>query len=125
MARYKTSKVAKELNIGLSTAVEFLQSKGISVDMNPNSHIDEDAYRLLKAEYDKDKDLKIKSEQISSGRQKERVKTNVPQEDQEIKLGTTLRPTVVGHIDLDDKGQPIKKAPQAQPKEAVKPKETV
>ncbi len=123
MARYKTSKVAKELNIGLSTAVEFLQSKGISVDMNPNSHIDEDAYRLLKAEYDKDKDLKIKSEQISSGRQKERVKTNVPQEDQEIKLGTTLRPTVVGHIDLDDKGQPIKKAPQEQPKEAVKPKE--
>jgi len=119
MARYKTSKVAKELNIGLSTAVEFLQSKGISVDMNPNSHIDEDAYRLLKAEYDKDKNLKIKSEQISSGRQKERVKTTVPQEDKEIKLGTTLRPTVVGHIDLDGKGQPIKKAPQ--PKETVKP----
>ena len=123
MARYKTSKVAKELNIGLSTAVEFLQSKGISVDMNPNSHIDEDAYRLLKAEYDKDKDLKIKSEQISSGRQKERVKTTVPQEDKEIKLGTTLRPTVVGHIDLDEKGQPIKKAPQPQPKEASKPAE--
>ena len=121
MARYKTSKVAKELNIGLSTAVEFLQSKGISVDMNPNSHIDEDAYRLLKAEYDKDKDLKQKSAQLSSDRQKDRVKTPAAQETKEIKLGTTVKPTVVGHIDLDAKGQPIKKAPVKQQKEASEP----
>ncbi len=121
MARYKTSKVAKELNIGLSTAVEFLQSKGISVDMNPNSHIDEDAYRLLKAEYDKDKDLKQKSAQLSSDRQKDRVKTPAAQETKEIKLGTTVKPTVVGHIDLDAKGQPIKKAPAKQQKEAAEP----
>ncbi|MCM1504167.1 MAG: translation initiation factor IF-2 [Muribaculum sp.] len=123
MARYKTSKVAKELNISLSTAVEFLQSKGISVDMNPNSQLDDDAYRLLKAEYDKDKDLKIKSAQLSSDRQKERTKNPASAEPKEIKLGTTVKPTVVGHIDLDRKGQPIKKAPANQSKETPKAKE--
>ncbi len=123
MAKYKTSKVAKELNISLSTAVEFLQSKGISVDMNPNSQLDDDAYKLLKAEYDKDKDLKIKSAQLSSDRQKERAKTPVANEPNEIKLRATVKPTVVGHIDLDKKGQPIKKAQASQTKEAPKPKE--
>ena len=51
MARIKISKVAKDLNIALPTVIEFLQSKGINIDMNPNSRIDEDAYNLLVAAY--------------------------------------------------------------------------
>ena len=116
MAKYKTSKVAKELNIGLSTAIEFLQTKGISVDKNPNSQIDEDAYQLLKAEYDKDKDLKIKSAQLSTDRQKDK-KTTVQPEVTEIKLGSQVKPTIVGHIELNDKGEPVKKARTKQPEE--------
>lgn len=41
MANYKISKVAKDLNIALPTVIEFLQSKGINIDMNPNARIDE------------------------------------------------------------------------------------
>ena len=47
MAKIKIIKVAKDLNIALPTVIDFLQSKGINVDMNPNSRIDEDAYKLL------------------------------------------------------------------------------
>ena len=40
MPRTKISKVARALNIGLQTAVDFLDKKGISVDTNPNTKID-------------------------------------------------------------------------------------
>ncbi|WP_295729440.1 translation initiation factor IF-2 [uncultured Muribaculum sp.] len=121
MANYKISKVAKDLNIALPTVIEFLQSKGISIDMNPNARIDEGAYGLLMAEYSSDKAEKSKSEKLSSDRQKERAtrpaKEAAPQE---IKIGPAVRPTIVGHIDLDAKGQPIK--PKAEPKpEPVQP----
>ena len=121
MARYKTSKVAKELNIGLSTAVDFLQGKGINVDMNPNSHIDENAYNLLQAEYNKDKDIKSKSVKLSTDRQKVRAKAPEAQSKDEIQLRpTTVTPHIVGHIDLDSKGRPVKpaKAEQKQPEKA-------
>ena len=55
MANYKISKVAKDLNISAPTVIEFLQSKGINIDMNPNARIDESAYGLLMGEYSSDK----------------------------------------------------------------------
>ncbi len=70
MANYKISKVAKDLNIALPTVIEFLQSKGINIDMNPNARIDESAYGLLMGEYSSDKAEKSKSEKLSSDRQK-------------------------------------------------------
>ncbi len=51
MPRTKISKVARALNIGLQTAVDFLDKKGISVDTNPNTKIDESAVMLLVKEY--------------------------------------------------------------------------
>ena len=106
MANYKISKVAKDLNIALPTVIEFLQSKGINIDMNPNARIDESAYGLLMGEYSSDKAEKSKSEKLSSDRQKERATRPAKEtasEPQEIKIGPAVRPTVVGHIDLDSK----------------------
>ena len=118
MANYKISKVAKDLNIALPTVIEFLQSKGISIDMNPNARIDEGAYGLLMAEYSSDKAEKSKSEKLSSDRQKERAtrpaKEAAPAP-QEIKIGPAVRPTIVGHIDLDAKGQPVKPKVEHKP----------
>ena len=99
MARIKISKVAKDLNIALPTVIEFLQSKGINIDMNPNSRIDEDAYNLLVAAYSSDKAQKSKSEKLSSDRQKERAVKPEPKaepEAKEIKIPTTtIKPKVV------------------------------
>ena len=129
MANIKISKVAKDLNIALPTVIEFLQSKGISIDMNPNARIDEKAYGMLMAEYSSDKAEKSKSEKLSSDRQKERATRpakETVQEPQEIKIGPAVRPTIVGHIDLDSKGEPMRTKPEPAPAPKAAPKaETV
>ena len=46
--RTKISKVAKDLNVGVSTAVEFLRKHNIEVEEgNINARIDDDAVQLL------------------------------------------------------------------------------
>ena len=42
----RLSKVARELNVGISTIVEFLGSQGKEVSANPNTNIDEELYML-------------------------------------------------------------------------------
>ena len=125
MANYKISKVAKDLNIALPTVIEFLQSKGINIDMNPNARIDESAYGLLMGEYSSDKAEKSKSEKLSSDRQKERATRPAKEtasEPQEIKIGPAVRPTVVGHIDLDSKGEPVRHKTEHKPEPKTEPK---
>ncbi|MDB5200032.1 MAG: translation initiation factor [Chitinophagaceae bacterium] len=56
---------AKEFNIGTSTLMEFLVSKGFnSDDLKPTSKISEDMYRVLQTEFQQDKAAKQKAEQI-------------------------------------------------------------
>ncbi len=54
----RLSKVAKEFNIGLTTIVEFLKKKGITVENNPNAKISPEAYELLLQEFQSEKTLK-------------------------------------------------------------------
>ena len=54
----KISKVAKDLNVGVNTAVEFLRKHNVNVDDNPNARIDDEAVELLVKEYSKDIDFK-------------------------------------------------------------------
>ena len=57
--RQKISKLAKELNVSVSTAAEFLRKNGIEVDPNDlNARIDERAVGLLQKEYSKDASMK-------------------------------------------------------------------
>ncbi len=114
----RLSKVVKDLNVGLSTAVEYLQKKGQSVDANPNSKISEEQYTLLIKEFSTDKNLRIESEKFSQQRQeKEKAPTvslegyqdKKPVEEEkvteiiEIKVEKTQFPQIktVGKIDLD------------------------
>ena len=40
----RLSKVARELNVGISTIVDFLNTQGKEVSANPNTKIDEELY---------------------------------------------------------------------------------
>ncbi|MGC9151194.1 MAG: translation initiation factor IF-2 [Microbacter sp.] len=62
MSSIRLSKVVKDLNVGLSTAVEFLRKKGHAVEPNPNHKISDEEYALLVKEFSIDKDLKLLSE---------------------------------------------------------------
>ncbi len=39
MAKTKISKVAKDLNVSVPTVIEFLRTKNIEIDDNPNTRI--------------------------------------------------------------------------------------
>ena len=56
--RQKISKLAKELNVGVNTAVEFLRKHGVEVDDNPNARVDEKAVAMLQKEFSKDASVK-------------------------------------------------------------------
>ena len=77
MSSIRLSKVVKDLNVGLSTAVDFLRKKGHVVDSNPNNKISDDEYALLVKEFSTDKDLKQLSERETQMRmEKERTHTH-------------------------------------------------
>ncbi|MCO5261057.1 MAG: translation initiation factor IF-2 [Crocinitomicaceae bacterium] len=54
----RLGKAAGELNVGISTLVEFLDSKGVKIDSNPNFKLDEEHFDLLRQEFAADHDLK-------------------------------------------------------------------
>ena len=117
MARTKISKIAKDLNISLSTAVEFLQKKDITVDDNPNARIDDDVVDILVKEFQTDKDIKSKSELFSSERAHQREKSRPAKaEPEEIKLPSEQsRLKILGKIEFDKKGNPVHHKPEPAP----------
>ena len=126
MARTKISKAAKDFNVSISTVVEFLQKKGITIDDNPNSRIDEQAYELLEKEYDPDRALKSKSDEISSERLKEKEKAKPAPQPEEIRIEPvqTVGPKVIGKIDLAT-GRPAVEPSKPEPKPEPKPETPV
>ena len=65
----RLNKVTRDLNVGITTAVEFLQKKGFTVEANPNTKITDEQFEMLKKEFSNDKNLKIKSERFIQERQ--------------------------------------------------------
>ena len=54
----RLSKVAKELNIGISTIRDFLKENGKTLDNNPNAKMQEDVYLMLLEEFQTEKTVK-------------------------------------------------------------------
>ncbi len=92
----RLSKVAREFNIGLTTIVDFLNKKGISVDNNPNAKIAQEAYELLFQEFQSEKNLKeatkkaglsiLKRETITTEKEKEKTKEDDQDAEKEKEL---------------------------------------
>ncbi len=132
----RLSKVAKNLNVGLNTLVEFLHKKGITVEANPMTKIEEEQYNLLVAEFSKDK--KIKKEAIDNLERmhrkddkretiaiegyeiEEKPKKKTEKESIKTEIPDDLKPkfNVVGSIDLDEPKKPKKETEEA-PQEKV------
>lgn len=61
-------KAAKELNIGIGTAVEYLAKKGFEVESKPNTKLSSDMYNVLLHEFRGDKIVKDEAKQIVIGK---------------------------------------------------------
>ncbi len=61
-------KAAKELNIGIGTAVDFLVKSGYDVEPKPGTKLDSDTYDVLLREFQGDKIVKEEANQIIIGK---------------------------------------------------------
>ena len=142
----RLGKAAGELNVGLENLVEFLSSKGIEIDKNPNTKLTPENYSLLCDEFAADQDLKEKSKGVLSHREKRESLSiedskeldEAPKEETEI-VSSDSKPTapedvpsvkvpekdlkVVGKIDLDALNQKSKPEKKTEEKPAEKPAE--
>jgi translation initiation factor IF-2 len=71
----RLSKLARELNVGIQTIIEFMHKKGFDIDTNPNTKVPEEICHLLEKEFKSDINLKRESEQITLRQQ--RIKKEV------------------------------------------------
>ena len=145
--KIRLNKVQKELNLGLSTIVEFLQKNGFDIKEDPNAVVPEEGYNKLMEEFSADKKARIQSENFTKERQnKEKPKAaptveeapvvNTPEPKVIVEPKAAVKPEepkkeeftlkVKGHIDLDAlnrKNQPKKKeAPKAEEAKPVEEK---
>ena len=110
----RLNKITRDLNVGITTVVEFLQKKGFTVEPNPNTKISDDQYALLVKEFSNDKDLKLKTERMiqerqqnkAAGRQAEEERHSAKTTDARSLLSDDLRPKFkpLGKIDLNRPG---------------------
>lgn len=114
----RLNKVTKEFNIGLQTAVEFLQKKGFGeIEANPNFKITEEQYALLQSEFSSDKGLRNEATQLlqqHTHQAKERKEPKPkPVEEVQIEAPKMAGPKILGHIDLNNKPAEKPKAEKA------------
>ena len=73
MAKLKISKVAKDLNVSVSTVIDFLHKKNIEVEDNPNTRLEESVVDMLMGAFKSDKDFKNRTTQFTSERKDARA----------------------------------------------------
>ncbi len=109
----RLNKALRELNIGLQTAVDFLQTKGFTdVETNPNAKINDEQYQALVKGFQVDKDMLSKTAKIL-GKQKEKKEVQREEQRKEMQQKVVEKATIavpevkapktIGKIDLEPK----------------------
>ena len=131
----RLSKIAREFNVGLSTIVEFLHSKGQQISSDPNAKLTDEEYALVAKEFSSDSQVKKESSLVdlkNSRKKKEtvsidasgNVSTQSDEDDSadefisvkdEVKLESKIK--IIDRIDLNPER---KAAPQEEKAESVK-----
>ena len=104
MARpIRLGKAAGELNVGMSTIVDFLESNGVSIDASPNTKLTPEQYDMLRTEFAADQDLKEQTKRATPAREKrETISIRDKKEDGDDVVVLLLDD---GHPPYDDCGQ--------------------
>ena len=119
----RLSKAAREFNLGIATVVDFLASKGIEVEANPNTKLDPDTYALVKNNFQGDKEIKQKiqrtavsvteRESITLASAKKRVKQGEVQEEPEIDLSQFRKSEAAPVVKRSTPKEEVAEAPAA------------
>ncbi|MBP3764342.1 MAG: translation initiation factor IF-2 [Bacteroidaceae bacterium] len=122
----RLNKVVKELGVGLQTLVDYLEKKGVTVDANPNTKIEDDAYELLVDRFSTDKNLRNtvlqrqtekEQEKVKRDKEKAAAKEKKAQEVIKTEVPDEIKPQfkTVGKIDLEAKPKPAAKTGKPKP----------
>ena len=125
----RLNKAIKECNVGLQTAVDFLNSKGEHIEADMNVKITDEQYALLQKEFKRDSELKDAANTMQQKQKEEKERKQQEQKakrmaeeaarrkaeeearkkaEEEAKAAKEkIGPKVVGHIDLDKKPEPV------------------
>src|SRR5690606_209612 len=113
-------KVAKELNIGTSTIVDFLGSKGHAVDSNPNSKLNTEQYELLLKEFQSEKLVKEKSAKLNERAPKETISIEDKLKDEKYAVKEDIGEDVLVKEKASAKKEPVAVEEKTAPAEEVK-----
>lgn len=105
----RLGKAAGELNVGISTIVDFLASKGQAIDSNPNTKLDPEQYDMLRTQFAADQNLKEQSKMTAVKREKRETITlrDIKDEPKSQEDGDDFDNSV---------SEPVKTAPVVTPK---------
>ena len=117
----RLNKVTRDLNVGITTVVEFLQKNGHAIEASPNAKITEEQYAELVKEFSKDKNLKQETEKLKEERQAKDRSKDKEKEAVAIDLRPASKFKPVGKIDLDNLNK--KHSAPKQEEEPVKEQE--
>lgn len=114
----RLNKAATELNVGISTIVEFLHKKGIVIEENPNTKITPEIFAILVKEYQSDKAAKdeamkiglsfIKHETISLEEKGVKARTTEPESEPEDLIIKSSAVNFEGPVSQKEKKPPVK-----------------
>ncbi len=128
MAVKRLSKIAKELNVGISSLVDHLKSNGVEIESSPNTKVEEAHYNILLEEFADSKTEKAKAKEVVASREKKPEVKEEPKKEEEVikaKPAEVKKPEVLGTIDLNPKPkkvEPEKPKVEEKLKEVEKPK---
>lgn len=108
----------------MSRLVEFLNSKGMEVESNPNAQLGEDAYAVLKAEFSTDSEQRKASHEVVINKVPEEKLEIEPSEPEIIRAKADFKPEpkVLGKIDLEPaKKEETPAAAQAETVSKIEP----
>lgn len=127
----RLSKAARELNVGITTIVEFLGKKGHEIDSNPNTKVDPELYDLLLEEYSSDLSVKKESEKLTLKNLRERQESltledvsSMPDQDdtEEFLVTDKTAGSTDAVVQEEEEQEPVaKEEPPAEAEEESKP----
>ena len=117
----RLNKATKECNVGLQTAVEFLQKKGFKdIEANPNTKITDEQYEMLLNEFNRDKGLRKQAAELSKQQRHHKEQRDQKRSETHIELTTVQKPKFLGKIDLNAP-RPAVPAKEPAPAETIRP----
>ncbi len=126
MAEIRLNKIIRTYNIGLQNLVDFLSSKGVEVEANPNAKISDEHLPAIEKQFGKDLELKQASEKVdiklneilekTSRKQQESAK----EEEYEPVRETVIKTTIFTPVEPKPEPETIRPVvPEPQPEPVV------